>query len=295
MSDWTPELVVDEPLARRLLAQFPDLEVRSLRPLAQGWDYSIWAVDDEWAFRFPRRAIAIPGVELEIRTLPLLAPLLPLPVPAPEFVGRPTDEFPWPFFGSRLLPGNELTALDLDDGGRVAVAAQLAEFLRAVHAADIPGLPPDSNRRAEMPVRVPKTREQLAQIAALWSPPPIVDELLAEAERLPEPELETVVHGDLHVRQLLADPSGRLTGVVDWVDVCRSDPAIDLSMYWSYFPTAARAAFLHAYGPVDEPALLRARVLAFSLCAALAAYGHAERSDVLEREAIAGLERAAAT
>ena len=285
---------MDEPLVRRLLRQFPELDLASLRPLAEGWDYAIWAVGDEWVFRFPRRAVAIPGVELELRALPQLAPLLPLPVPTPAFVGRPTDEFPWPFFGSRLLPGHELGCLDLDDGARTTVARSLGAFLRALHAADIADLPTDSNRRADMSVRVPKTREQLTAVEGIWDPPPEVDRLLDDAEQLPPTPHRAVVHGDLHFRQLLAEDDGRLTGVIDWVDLSRSDPAIDLSMYWSYFPAAAREAFLEAYGPVEDEQLLRARVLAFSLGAALAAYGEDERNAAVEREALEGLARAAA-
>jgi aminoglycoside phosphotransferase (APT) family kinase protein len=86
---WTAEVVIDEGLVRRLLAQFPELEIRSLRRLAEGWDNSVWVVDERFAFRFPRRAIAIPGIEREIAVLPTLAPLLPLPVPCPVFVGDP--------------------------------------------------------------------------------------------------------------------------------------------------------------------------------------------------------------
>jgi aminoglycoside phosphotransferase (APT) family kinase protein len=84
----------------------------------------------------------------------------------------------------------------------------------------------------------------------------------------------------------------RLTGVIDWVDVCRSDPAIDLSLLWSFVPPASRGAFLEAYGPLDEAQLLRARVLALSLCAALAGHAHAEGLAEVEREALAGLARA---
>ena len=73
---------------------------RPIRPFAEGWDYTIWLVDEDWAFRFPRREIAVPGVRIEIAVLPRIAPRLPLPVPAAELVGEPTDEFPWPFFGS---------------------------------------------------------------------------------------------------------------------------------------------------------------------------------------------------
>ena len=102
------------------------------------------------------------------------------------------------------------------------------------------------------------------------------------------------MHGDLHFRQVLVDEDGIPTGVIDWVDVCRSDPAIDLSMLWSYLPPQGRKAFLAEYGPVSEEQLVRARVLALSLSAALAHYGHAEGFGPIEREALSGLDRTAA-
>lgn len=296
MSDWTAELVVDEELARRLLGQFSELEAKSLRPFASGWDYTIWLVDEAWAFRFPRREIAVPGVVREIAVLPELAPLLPLAVPEPVFIGRPGDEFPWPFFGSALLPGLELGDAGLADTARVEVGRQLARFLRRLHDAEVAyALPTDANRRAEMSVRVPKTREQLDELAAagIWQRPAPIDALLDEAEFLPPSPASAVVHGDLHFRQVLVDNDGGLTGVIDWVDVCRSDPAIDLSMFWSYLPPEGRDVFLSEYGPVDAEQLLRARVLALSLSAALALYGSHEGFPSIEREALLGLERAA--
>jgi len=293
---WTAELVVDEPLVRRLLAQFPGLDPQSLQPFAEGWDYSIWAVDDRWAFRFPRREMAVPGTRREIAVLPELAPLLPISVPAPVFVGEPANGFPWPFFGSALLPGRELADADLDDSTRVEVARALARFLHVLHNAEVEyELPADANRRADMRTRVPKTREQLTDLEAegIWRRPASVDRLLDDAERLPDSQASAVVHGDLHFRQVLVDGNARPTGVIDWVDVCRSDPAIDLSMLWSYFPAEGREAFLDEYGPVSDEQLLRARVVAFSLSAALAHYGYREGFSAIEREALAGLDRAA--
>ena len=80
------------------------------------------------------------------------------------------------------------------------------------------------------------------------------------------------MHGDLHLRHLLVGDDGGLAGVIDWIDVCRADPAIDLPLYWGYLPPPAARAFLDAYGPVDDEQLLRARVLAVFLCATLAEY-----------------------
>lgn len=297
MHSWTAELVVDEELARRLLRQFPELEVETLRPFAEGWDYTIWLANERWTFRFPRREIAVSGVRREIAVLPELAPLLPIAVPAPVFVGESADGFPWPFFGSELLPGRELGEAALDDPARVEIARSLARFLRRLHDAEVAyELPPDANRRADMSERVPKTREQLGELEAsgLWQRSASVDRLLAAAEELPPSDGSAVVHGDLHFRQVLVDDDARPTGVIDWVDVCRSDPAIDLSMLWSYLPREGREAFLTEYGAVSDEQLLRARVLALSLSASLAHYGHKEGFRAVEREALSGLARTAA-
>jgi aminoglycoside phosphotransferase (APT) family kinase protein len=295
--DWTAELVVDEGLARRLLTRFPELVIESVRPFAEGWDYTILLVNERWTFRFPRREIVVPGMRREIAVLPELAPLLPIAVPAPVFVGDPSDGFPWPFFGSELLPGRELGEAALDDRQRVEIGRSLGRFLRRLHDADVPyELPPDANRRADMSVRVPKTREQLDELEATgpWRRPATVDRVLAAAERLPESDVFTVVHGDLHFRQVLVGEDAKATGVIDWVDVCRSDPAIDLSMLWSYLPLEGREVFLAEYGSVTDEQLLRARVLALSLSAALANYGHREGFPSIEHEAFSGLARTAA-
>jgi aminoglycoside phosphotransferase (APT) family kinase protein len=160
---WSAEVELDEGLVRRLIGQFPELPVRSVRLLAEGWDNAVWVANERYAFRFPRRRIAIRGVELELELLPKLAPLLPLPVPDPVFRGRPADGYPWPFFGSELLPGRETCDAELDDDARLEIALQLAPFLRALHALDLDEpLPLDANARADMTVRVSLTREQLA-------------------------------------------------------------------------------------------------------------------------------------
>jgi aminoglycoside phosphotransferase (APT) family kinase protein len=301
MRVWRAEVVVDAELARRLIGQFPELRIGTLRLLAEGWDRAAWLVNDDWVFGFPRRAVAVPGIEREMKFLPLLAPLLSLSIPRPVFFGRPTDEYPWPFFGSAFLAGREACEVALDDAGRIDAGLELAAFLRRLHSADVANtvgadrLPADPNQRADMARRVATTRRYLQEVErlGLWRPPRFVARLLAAAEKLPPPEqFLAVTHGDLHFRHLLLQ-DGRLIGVIDWVDVCRADPAIDLQLVWSFVPPRGREAFLHAYGTVTEEQLLRARVLAFSLCAALARYGHEEGLTSVEREAIAGLERAA--
>jgi len=286
---WDAEILVDEELARRLIgSQFPEVELRSLHHLAEGWDNTVFVANGEVAFRFPRRAIAAPLIEREVELLPLLAPLLPLPIPVPTHVARATDEFPWPFFGAQLVPGREVAEADVDP---LKLGAQLGAFLRALHDVELEfTLPDDPMGRADMSIRVPKAREELSELGSLSDE---VESVLDAALDLPTPEATVVAHGDLHLRHALVGRDGGLSGVIDWGDVCRADPSVDMSLYWSLLSDAGREAFLAAYGPVTDEQLLRARVLALNLCAMIATYARHQRAPRLERAARAGLTRAA--
>jgi aminoglycoside phosphotransferase (APT) family kinase protein len=299
VSAWEAERPIDETLVRELLDQFPELAIDSLRHLSEGWDRSAWLVNGSLVFGFPRRAVVVPGLEREITFLPRLAPLLPLAIPVPLYVGRPTEGYPWPFFGSAFVPGRESGEVELDDIARTRVAVELAAFLRRLHSAavdealDAELLPVDGNERAEMAARVPKTRLSLIELErlGLWKEPGELAEILREAEGLPPSAATSVVHGDLHFRHLLVD-SGHASGVIDWIDLCLGDPAIDLQVFWSFVPAAGRRAFLDAYGPIRDDQLVRARVVAVSLCAQLALYGHAEELATIKNEALDSLARA---
>ena len=297
MPEWDAEVAIDEELVRALLSeQFPELDASSARLLGEGWDNAVWLVEERWAFRFPRRQIAIPGVERELSVLPRLAPLLPVPIPEPRFVGMPSERFLWPFFGAAVLPGRELADSDLAEDARVEVGAELGRLLRVLHAPETVAridpkgaLPVDFNRRADMPFRVPRTRERLAELR--WPETAEIADLLAEAEALPASAGNVLVHGDLHLRHVLVD-RGSVSGVIDWGDVCVGDRAIDLQLVWSLLPNEQRQSFFSQYGPVERETSMRAQVLAVYLCAILALYARSVGHASLERESLAGLERA---
>ncbi|GAA3445502.1 phosphotransferase [Planomonospora venezuelensis] len=301
-AEWEAEHDVGTAEAAALVGgQFPDLRDAPVEPLATGWDNTVHLVGGRWVFRFPRRAVVLPGIGREIATLPALAPGLPLAVPVPTHVGRPGGSYPWPFWGAELIPGRELAEADLSEAGLVRAASGLGAFLRALHDPRLAAgagaeLPVDPMRRGDPGVRAPMARERLAALSrrGLRTPDPAVERLLAEGEKAgPPPGPVSVVHGDLHLRHLLVGPDGRATGVIDWVDICLADPAVDLSLAYAGFSGTSRAALLTAYGrPIGPERELAARVLAVFLCAALADYAESTGRDRLLAASLAGIRRA---
>jgi hypothetical protein len=155
-------------------------------------------------------------------------------VPAPATLGRSSGRRSSPA-GSRSRPGR-----------RIGLAAPIASFLRSLHSIDpddhrvTARLPLDANRRADMPYRVDFTHRRFAELRELdvWDVPHDLAELIESARHLPAPAAPRLTHGDLHLRHILID-RGRLSGVIDWVDVGRADPAIDLPLYWGFVPPTA--------------------------------------------------------
>ncbi|MEU8307864.1 phosphotransferase [Actinomadura sp. NPDC048955] len=299
--EWAPEHEATPELASALIGRrFPELRGAPVERLATGWDNTVFLVGGDWVFRFPRRQMAIGGVEREIAVLPVLAPRLPLPVPVPRFVGGPSGDFPWPFWGARRIPGRELADVRPPGGDRVVLAAETGAFLRALHDPALArevgkGLPVDPMGRADPAGRASRTHGRLDAIAArgVWERDPAVGEFLAAAKGWAAPGGEPVlVHGDLHVRHLLLTPGGRAAGVIDWGDVCLGAPAVDLSLAYAGFEGAAREAFLAEYGPVPGEQEAAARTLALNLSATLAEYAASTGREALLAETIAGIGRA---
>ncbi|MFC4555732.1 phosphotransferase [Georgenia faecalis] len=306
--EWTPERIIDARLAAAVVAeQFPDLAGLPVRPFGAGWDNVLFAVGDDWLFRFIHRAIALPGARRELAVLTELANSLPLPIPYPERVGRPTAEVEWPFWGARHIPGKELAEAGLADEARVEVARGVGTFLRALHdpalarrvatAAEAAGaaLRVDPMRRGDPASTAERARGRLEvlEAAGVAVPRGAIEELFAVAEPVGASVAEPVlVHGDLHVRHVLVE-AGAASGVVDWGDTALADPSVDLMIAYAAFPGPARAAFFDAYGPVDGDTELRARALAVHVSATLLDYAVGEGMTALAAEASEGLRRAA--
>ena len=285
---WTAERQLTESEAAALIgARWPELADLPIRSLAGGWDNWVFQLGDDLVFRFPRREVAVGLAQAELAVLPGLAGRLPLVVPEPEFVapgsgngsGNGASGGDWPFAGYRMLPGVTADEAALNHAQRRDCAVPLARFLRALHGlprdmVESLGAPPDEHRRLDLSRMSELCLERLDVAVERGL---LADRALIDAELRGSPTewtLDTIVlaHGDLHARNVIVDGDGRLTGVIDWGDCHRGDPAVDLSMAHAFLPASAHGVFRQEYGQISDERWALARVRALTVSLTIAVY-----------------------
>ena len=140
-------------------------------------------------------------------------------------------------------------------------APRLGAFLKALHRPAPSEAPFNPYRSVSLAERGRTTGPTLERVAALR--PDVIDagvrRTWAEAVAAAVDLAPTWIHGDLHARNVLSD-RGVISGVIDWGDMARGDPAMDLYSLWMLLPDAeARAAAIEAYGGISAATLKRAR------------------------------------
>jgi aminoglycoside phosphotransferase (APT) family kinase protein len=254
------QLVIDDTLVRRLVTtQFPQWADLSVRPVALGgWDNRTFHLGEHMLVRMPSAADYAVQVEREHRWLPRLAPLLPLPIPAPLAIGEPADGYPWGWSIYRWLEGDTAAPeriADLRD-----FAASLAQFLIALQRIDPTGGPPPGpnnfHRGGPLTTYDAETRQAIAALEGR------ID--VAAATEVWEAALATTwhgspvwIHGDVSAGNLLVQ-GGRLSSVIDFGQLGVGDPACDLSIAWTLFGGESRKIF-RAMLPLDADTWARGR------------------------------------
>jgi aminoglycoside phosphotransferase (APT) family kinase protein len=260
------EIDVTAELVRQLLvAQRPDLAHERIRFLAHGWDNELFIIGDSLVGRFPRRRLASGLVENEARWLPTLVDRLPLPIPAPTFLGEPGLGYPWRWVLSPWIQG--VPAVTVDDLDLEECARQLGGFLTALHQPAPPDAPSNPFRGVPLVKRDEVMRQRIETLGTVIDASAALRIWDAALRVAPHGEPPVWLHGDLHPLNLLAY-DGRLSGVVDFGDLTSGDPATDLAVGWSMLGPSQRRVLFAQYGEPDEACLSRARAWALAFAVA---------------------------
>ncbi len=265
---WESETALTLDEARQLIIQqFPDLAGAEVEPAGEGWDNVNFLVNGTWIFRFPRIEKSATLIETEIAVLPAISRELSMPIPVPVRLGSAGPGYPFPFLGYRFLPGKPACRLPLTATDRKRLARPIGKFLRELHGIKFDdetarSVPTDTLGRTDVRQRVAALVDRLSELMEMadgFDSAQVRDVLGRLHDTEPWQGAPVAVHGDLYSCHLLLDETRRLCGVVDWGDVHHGDPAVDLSILFSFLSPPSRFELLDEYGGCDPATLDRAR------------------------------------
>ena len=254
------EIVIGEELVRHLLrTERPEFASLPIYFFSSGWDNVMIRLGDKMMIRIPRRSVGGFLIKQEQRWLPTLAPRLPIKVPVPIHIGKPTDRFPWhwsilPWFEGGPASKNRISKSEV---------TVLVQFLKALHQPTPKGAPinpyrgiPLQDCAEKMSSRIAQSRissKISAEIRQIWQ-----DGLLAKA-----PTNSVWIHGDLHPMNILL-VEGKIEAIIDWGDVTAGDSATDLASIWMlFYDQETRQQALTEYGVAgNHDTIARARAWA---------------------------------
>ncbi|MCL6598409.1 MAG: phosphotransferase [Alicyclobacillus macrosporangiidus] len=298
---WAADISITREQARVVIErQFPELAPADVRWWNEGWDNTLFEVNERYVFRFPRRAVAVDLLQRELGILPHLAERLPAAIPNPRFLGTPGDGFPFPFFGYDKLPGRPPHEARPTEEQRAASAGRWARFLRALHQVPVSDAirwgiaDSDAIGRLDVARRAPQLAaraQTLHEKGVLTDVAPVL-EMAASAASWGDAAGTgpmAVVHGDLNFRNFLVDETGALCGVIDWGDAHIGHPAIDLTVVYSFLPPQAREAFWRVYGPVPDRVRRLARFRALYSSVLILEYAVDIGDELQAEEALRGI------
>jgi aminoglycoside phosphotransferase (APT) family kinase protein len=259
---------IDAALVERLVAaQFPRWAGLPVRPVrVEGWDNRTYRLGTDLTVRLPTAAGYAPAVEKEHRWLPVLAPVLPVPVPESVALGEPGEGYPFHWSVRRWLPGDTAGPGTVPD--LVRFAGQVAGFLNALRAADATGGPAagaHSFWRGAPPAHYDhEVRRDLPALAARPDrgfDPDRAGDVWRAALAATHTGPPVWFHGDIASGNLLVR-DGRLAAVIDFGTSGVGDPACDLVIAYTMFHGPSREAFRAA---VDQDPATWARARGWAL------------------------------
>jgi aminoglycoside phosphotransferase (APT) family kinase protein len=259
-----------------IAASFPRFRGMRVELLGEGWDFRLFEVGERWLLRFPKHEGSVTKLKMELKLLAGLGEWVSLPIPNYEYYGRSGTGSGRSVAGYRKLPGVSGDLAEKVD--RPQVAQQLGLFLGTLHTYPL-------NRAEEAGVREEsdmvahwrqKAFEGLKRIVDFEANTHRLHQYLSSNPPSPFEGTPRLVHNDLWAEHILINPSGSVSGIIDWGDAVIGDPAVVFAGLYTWYGERWLKRVLEVYpGALTSELISRARYLATCLAIHNVALGQA--------------------
>jgi aminoglycoside phosphotransferase (APT) family kinase protein len=199
-----------------------------------------------WVARRPPLGTLLASAHDVAREHRILSALSATEVPTPGVVGLVEDDAvsAAPVLVVEHIPGLVVDRMDIAEAmqpeQRRGVGLDIADVLARLHAVDL-----DVGDLADLASHSPYAQRQLKRWSRQWEASrtrdlPDLDLLTAWLHaNVPASTTLSVVHGDLHIRNVILDPkTATVRAVLDWELCTLGDPLADLGSTLAYWPEA---------------------------------------------------------
>jgi aminoglycoside phosphotransferase (APT) family kinase protein len=258
MNAWDKNVGLNTNNVIRILEDQLKIKIENIDFIANGWDNDVYKVNNQYLFRFPRRDIANKLIEKEGYALPIIKHYVSVPLPTPIFFGNPTDNYPYRFIGYHYL--NDLSIEEIVSVNGIDSISVLATFLSQLHSVPIKKVESIVGYDDLDRLNIQKRKAVLMQNTNAIKNTGIYDTLELESyiDNLKDIKLsneKVLVHGDLHIRNLLYNKDGIVSSIIDFGDIHIGHRACDISIIYSIIPSEYRNVFFEKYGDVSSATL----------------------------------------
>ena len=225
---------------QRIRDAFPVLEWKRHRRIQDGVDHVVIMLDGRIIFRFvddPTEADEVQNLVRELAFLKAIKSSISIRIPDYTFLPDSRD-----FAGYEAIPGTRLSPWRfrrLSRSNRLRAAKELADFLSTIHAFPVAKARDLGVEDEEVlfPLHLSQEERNLEKRATELDPAirTLCKRWLNDIEADQYSFTPTFTHDDLWHKHIYHNPqSGRLTGIIDWGDICIGDPSRDFYGLWAY-------------------------------------------------------------
>lgn len=210
--------------ASRIKQDFPNLEIKTIKILGEGWFNVAVLVNGELVFRMPGKHLLEPHeTKTEIELLKSLDGKLPVAIPQPRYIAPDLS-----YFGYPLLKGVLAIEVNLTNEEKEAYRRQWVEIVDTIQRT----IPRSRAEALGIQNIVGYYSQSIDDTRRIHQIPGIGKEILDFAEEtikqvIPKnkPQVSwSVIHSDIHMLNTLVDEKDhKITGVLDWTG-CRIGP-----------------------------------------------------------------------